>query len=163
MPRTCTVCAHLQRSEIDRALTESTPNRRIAAQYGVSEQSVRRHRADHLPGHVARAKEAERVADADDLLGHLRALRLRTMNLLDRAEAAGDYRTALQGIREARSCVALLLEVEGELDRRNVVNILVAPEWVSIRAVIVTALADHPEARLAVAGALASLDTGTAS
>jgi FixJ family two-component response regulator len=49
MGRICTCCSHPQRREIDQALVQGRDNRRIAARYGLSENAVRRHRAEHIP------------------------------------------------------------------------------------------------------------------
>jgi hypothetical protein len=100
------------------------------------------------------------VANADDLLAQLKALRNKAISLLTKAEAAGDYRTALAGIREARGCIETLMEVEGELDRRNVVTITVHPEWLALRTIILAALAPFPEARQQVAACLTMTGEG---
>ena len=160
MPRVCSICTHSQRSEIDRALVEGATYRTIADRFGLSETALKRHKSEHLPGHVAKAQEAAQVADADDLLQQLKALRNRAIRILQKAETAGDYRTALAGIREARGCIEVLMEVEGELDRRGVTNIIVNPEWVQIRTAILVALQPYPDAAQAVAGRLAVIEGG---
>jgi hypothetical protein len=58
------------------------------------------------------------------------------------------------GIREARGCLELLAEMEGELHRQPVVNVLIAPEWLQLRMVILQALAPFPDARAALATTL---------
>ncbi len=159
MPRVCTVCTHPQRSAIDKALVGGAAFRHIASQFGTSTTALQRHKADHLPAAVATAHEAESVAQADDLLRQLRGLHSKAVSLLLAAERAGDLRTALAGVREARTCLEVLLEVEGELDRRPQVNILVSnPEWLAVRTAIMDALQSHPEARLAVVTALGRVD-----
>lgn len=163
MPRTCTVCGHSQRPEIDRALVEGTTYRTIADGFGLSETALKRHRKDHIPAHVAQAREVGQVADAGDLLQQLKDLRTRAVGILDAAEQSGDYRTALMGIREARSCIETLMEVEGELDRRSIVNVLVAPQWIEVRAVVLNALRPYPEAAQAVANSLVTSEEGNAS
>lgn len=100
------------------------------------------------------------MADADDLLHQLKALRNRAIGILQKAETAGDYRTALMGIREARGCIETLMEVEGELDRRGVTNIIVNPEWVQLRSAMIVALKPYPEAAQAVAGTLQMIEGG---
>lgn len=160
MPRTCTICGHPSRKEIDGQIIESVAFRRIAAQFGVSETSLRRHAESHLPSLLVRARDAEQVADAGSLLDRLQALERRAMGLLSKAEGSGDLRTALAGIREARACLETLAEVSGELDRRPTVNISMSPEWHEVRAVLLDALASYPEARLAVAARLSQLDMG---
>ena len=157
MPRTCTVCSHPERGEIDRALVSRRPFRNIAQQFSPSVWALVRHHDDHLPSALVRAREAQEVAQADDLLAQVRALRSKAMSILLRAELEGDLRTALAGIREARACLELLLEVEGRVDRRPSVNLLVAPEWLTVRATLLEALGAYPDARAAVAGRLLAL------
>ena len=153
MPRTCTICTHPELEAINRALVDGTPNRRIAAHYTVSEQAVRRHKADHLPAHLVKAREAEEIAEADELLSQVRTLQARALTILDKAEGAGDLRAALGAIREARGNLELLAKLLGELDERPI-NVLISPEWIELRAVIVGALELHPEARGAVLSAI---------
>ena len=160
MPRTCTICSHPERAAIDRALVSGEPFRNIAEQTGTSPASLMRHKTDHLPASLVAAKEASEVAQADKLLSELQSLKGKAVALLLKAEQAGDFRTALAGIREARGCIETLLEVEGELDRRPQVNVLVAhPEWLAMRSAILAALQAHPAARRDVVAALGEADT----
>jgi hypothetical protein len=154
MPRSCTVCEHPKREDIDRALVGGASNRSVASLYDVSEAAVRRHKANHLPAKLVMAQAAEEVAEADSLLSQVRDLQGRAYGILDKAEGAGDLRTALGAIREARGNLELLAKLLGELDDRPVVNLTISPEWLQLRAVIVGALEPHPEALSAVVGAL---------
>jgi hypothetical protein len=54
--------------------------------------------------------------------------------------------------------IELLARLIGELDERPQVNVLVSPEWVAARAVVLEALSPYQEARTAVAGRLLQLD-----
>lgn len=160
MPRTCTICTQAKREEIDQVLLAGEPYRHIASRFGTSTAALQRHKAEHVPVHVAKAREAAEVASADDLLEQIKGLRNRAIGILNKAEKAGDYRTALMGIREARACIETLLEVEGELDRRGVVNVTVSADWVEIRTVILAALQPYPEAAQAVAERLQRIQRG---
>ena len=160
MPRSCTVCAHEARTEIDRALVAGETFRHIAARFDTSTGALQRHKADHLPVKLAKAQEAQEVAQADDLLSQVRDLQIRALAILDKAEEAGELRTALFAIREARGNLELLAKLLGELDDRPQVNVLVSPEWLELRAVIVGALETHPEARGAVLRALEGAGNG---
>lgn len=116
MSRECTVCIHPQRADIGRgARGTGRLDSGHSGTYGVSRTSLHRHRSEHLPAHLASAVPADEVADAGDLLAQVHGLRIKSLELLGKAEGAGDYRAALAGVREARACVELLLEVEGEL------------------------------------------------
>ncbi|MGI8405700.1 MAG: hypothetical protein ACR2OE_13225 [Thermomicrobiales bacterium] len=154
MPRLCLVCSHPERAEIDRCLVDSVSFRIVSKRFNVSVASIQRHNKDHVPTHVAKARDAREVADADDLLVQIQDLRKKSLALLARAEQAGDFRTALAGVKEARSCIEVLLEIEGKLDRRPSFSVTLSPQWVSMRTVIIGALRDHPEAAQAVAAAL---------
>jgi amidase len=74
------------------------------------------------------------------------------------ARSAGDLRTALADVREARACVELLAEMSQQLDRRPTLNLLVAPEWLAMRSTLLDALRPYPEARSAVAASLMRLE-----
>lgn len=80
MPRRCSICIHPDRDKIDRALLAGEAYRRIAAQFSLSEASVRRHRADHLSPILVQAEEAAR---ADSLLDQLQAVMARVQKLFD--------------------------------------------------------------------------------
>jgi hypothetical protein len=117
---------------------------------------VYRHKLEHLPVHLVKAQDAAEVAQADNLLGQVKSLQARALTILDKAEASGDLRTALSAIREARGNLELLAKLLGELQQEGTVNVLVAPEWLTLRSTIVTVLEPYPQAREAVLEALSA-------
>ena len=85
MGRTCTVCSHPERAEIDRALLAGETKRTIAARYGLSATAVQNHKA-HVPPALAKAHEAKEVARADSLLGMVRSQYDRALRHIDASE-----------------------------------------------------------------------------
>ena len=162
MPRTCTVCTHDLRHEINVALVHREPYRAIARQYRVSKDALQRHAHEHLPKLLVEATQALEVAEADDLLGEVRDLQARTLAILEATEETHEHRTALAAIREARSNLELLARLLGELDERPQVNILITPEWLELRTAIVVALERYPDARGDVLRALEGVGNGRA-
>jgi len=162
MPRPCSICQHDDREAINRELAGNTAIPALAAKYRVSEDALLRHKANHLPAALAKAHEAGEIAHGDDLLQQVRQLRGKAISILMQAERAGDLKTALMGVREARACVELLLEVEGELNRAPVVNLTLSVEWQQTRQIILHALSGHPEAKQAVVLALSASTGATA-
>ena len=159
MPRRCTVCAHPAAEDINKALVAGEPYRSVANRYeSLSQAAVQRHQENHIPAALAKAKAAGEVANADDLLESVRGLQERVLAILGKAEKAGELRTALAAIREARGNLELLAKLLGELDDRPQVNVLVSPQWIEIRAVLLETLTAYPEARSAVAGRLLELE-----
>jgi hypothetical protein len=105
---------------------------------------------------MAKAEEALEITRADTLLDQVRDLVTKACGLTDRAEHAGDLRTALSGVREVRGCLELLARVTGELQNNTTVNVAIIqnPEWIALRTKIITALQPHPAARSAVLQAI---------
>ena len=163
MPRKCSVCTHPDRENIDEALVGATAISTISAKYrDISEDALGRHKANHLPEKLVKAKEAQEIAEADDLLADVRSLQERTLAILEAAEESNQHNTALAAIREARRNLELLAKLLGELDAGPTVNVLISPEWLELRTVIVGALEPHPDARGAVLRALEGASNGRA-
>jgi hypothetical protein len=151
MPRTCSICSHPARDQVNADVVAGTALRGIARRFAVSEDALLRHRMAHLPVALTRAHEAAEVAHADSLLDQLRGLEAKALAILTHAEEAGDLRTALLAIGQARNCLELLAKLEGELENANTtVNVTLAAEWPVLRQRIVGALEPFPEARQAV-------------
>jgi hypothetical protein len=88
MTRSCKICRHPKRDDIEADLRGGTPYRDIARRHGVSKDAVSRHRANHI-----RHTETELAAASE-----IKAL-------LDKAEASPNWSATLLAVREARRCV----------------------------------------------------------
>ena len=145
MPQLCSVCTHPDRAAIDQEILVGTPVRDIAGHYGIGKSSIDRHKK-HIPVALLKAQEAVVVSNADTLLHQVKDLQSKALQILTDAQAAGDPKTALMAIREARSTLELLGKVSGELSGQSVnvavgVSLLTTPEW----AVMIRVLAKHSE------------------
>lgn len=160
MPRVCTVCAHEERPAIDRALVGGTACREVAALYRVSADSVERHAAKHLPKMLVDARHAADDERALDVIKQLRAINGASLRILHEAQQGQDPQTALKAVDRIQRQIELQAKLLGDLDDRPQVNVIVSPEWVSIRGEILVALRPYPEARQAVAARLVALEGG---
>jgi hypothetical protein len=120
MPRTCTVCQHQDRSAIDSALIGNGPMRIIADRYGLSKTAVLRHKATHLPQHLAKAKQVSEVASASNLVDELLKLTKKTRDVLSRALRGKHYDLALKAIGRLEKQLELKARLLGELEDRGV-------------------------------------------
>ncbi len=155
MPRKCAICIHPKLDDLNRHLLEGEPLRPLAKRFGVTYDALYRHNMRHLPSGLLQAQAAAKVASADTLLEQVCTLRDKALSLLDAAEHAGDLRTALVGVRETRACLELLAKLQGELAQEGTtVNVLFAPQWLSLRTVILQALDPYPEAKARLVEAL---------
>ncbi len=113
----CCICAHKSRTEIDQEIIRGTSLRTIAKQFGATKSSLYDHqKAGHISASVAKAEEARQIANGEDLLKWTKGLLSKSISYMNKAETAGDLRTAISAIREARGCVELLGQVTGELE-----------------------------------------------
>jgi hypothetical protein len=135
----CSVCALPTAGAINERLRSGRSARAVAGEYGLSYDALTRHARNHAAHRPVLAPE--HGADADPLDELTAALRLRALagNPADTRE----YRLALAAQSAARHATA---------PARSLVT---EPEWIAVRTAILRALEDYPEARLAVAAALA--------
>ncbi len=157
--------------------------RRISEDFGYSETALRRHLNEHLAVELsqvkaakeearaealetAKAKEMEdlkdgikegmaaRLENAAGFLDQLKEVRTKAANLLDMAEGAQDLRAAGIFLRELREQIKLMAELEGKLASQPQINILLDPQWIELRTVIIQALDPFPQAKEAVVFAI---------
>ena len=129
MPRTCTVCRHVQREQIEQDLLSGDSYRNIADRFGTSKTALVRHRGAHLPRELVKARDEQGVLRGDRLLDGVRtgedraeSLYVAAETILKRALAVKDLKTAIQSIRaavgvmgEARAYLELRGRLSGEL------------------------------------------------
>ena len=84
MPRRCTVCDHPEKHSIDETLVTGAPYRSVAKRYGLSESAVYRHKTEHLPAHLLKARKADEVARGDAFLEQVRHLQSHALDILDK-------------------------------------------------------------------------------
>jgi len=84
MLRWCAVCDHPKKHSIDEALVGGASYRSVARRFELSESSVYRLKTSYLPVHLLKARKAEEVAQADDLLGQVRNLQAHALDILDK-------------------------------------------------------------------------------
>jgi hypothetical protein len=120
MAMTCSVCRSPNVMEINESLVAGGTLRSIADRWSVSKTSLLRHKADHLPKTLLKAKDAAEVLSADNLLDTVGELEGDARRIAKAAEASGDLRVALAGIRELVRITELLAKLTGQLDGKPV-------------------------------------------
>lgn len=105
---------------------------------------------------VAEAKEgmAARLENAASFIDQLNEVRAKAASLLDQAEASDNLRAAGTFLKELREQIRLMAELEGKISNQPTVNVLVNPEWIELRTVIIQALDPFPQAKEAVVHAI---------
>src|SRR5262245_11860113 len=172
--RACKCCQHRERAAIDLALARGVSTAAVGKRYGISTDSVYRHRRNHLPPQL-RAKliagpdldidlDKLKEAESQSLLANLVALRHRLFASLDVAEECGDSNMVCRVTAQIHQNPELTGKLLGDLGvgSTTVTNVLVLPAYVEMRMELINALRPFPEAARAVAAALHRLEARAA-
>ncbi len=124
MARKCKACGHKKRKEIDRDLIANVPYRTMTLTYDITRQSLIRHKDNHLPKGLVKAKEVKEVIQAGNLLERLIGLQLEARQILGKVKVTENFTTALAAIRELSRLMEIEAKVTGEIKEASVqVNI----------------------------------------
>lgn len=172
MATQCKTCHHPERAKIELGLAHRVPVRVLANKYGLTKESIFRHKNRHLTPQLRAALlkavrpseidlEQLKHSESEGLLQHLVAQRARLYALSDQAETLGDLRAAAQLQGRLISNLELTAKLLGELRTASatvVTNILVSEEYHTLRAALIQALRPFADARQAVARVLQSVE-----
>jgi len=139
-----------------------TGNRRVASQYGLTEISVRRHRREHIPELLTKAKESVEREEARDLETALAREIRDIQRLKGAAEEGEDYRTALYACDKALKALELQAKVMQIIQTSPTLNLHLSAEWIELRTTLLCALEAYPEARGSVLRSLEGAGGGAA-
>ena len=160
MPRPCRVCTHPDAAAINAALVRGVPSlRKIAVSHGLHPGATLRHKRNHLAAGIVREEQAiQRVSG--QIVGHhgtiteeLQALRAKADDLLGKAEADKDWKTALLAVREMRQLIESYERIT--TDRRAMAqDVAQSPSWRRLQSRLVEALRPVPGAIEALQSAI---------
>jgi hypothetical protein len=168
--RTCSLCKHPKRHEIDEAMANHVPLRALTKQFGTSIGTLSRHKEHMIQGYARILPERKDVLAPPDPakleeaarshLGEVVDLKHRAMAALDKAEEADNNPAAVVWFREVRSTLELLCKIklaEAQQAREfpcETGNLEKSAEWRDLRARMLDALLPFGEARAALLGAM---------
>jgi len=128
MPRSCSICTHSKTSAITKTILGGASNKSVADRFGVTASAVQRHRTGCLRSprketvsaavggdKPALASPRFESATPQELVAGTARLVDEALELLEHAKDAGDRKTALAALREARDGLALLMRASGML------------------------------------------------
>jgi hypothetical protein len=172
----CHCCAHREHTAIDVALARGVSVLALSRRYGLTTDSIYRHRKLHIPPQL-KAKllagpdtsidlDKLRETESQSLLANLIALRNRLFALFDYAEEQGDTHLLTRVSSQLHKNLQVTGELVGDLgagSTTTINNVLIMPAYVEMRVELVKALAPFPEARAAVAQVLHQIENKAAA
>jgi hypothetical protein len=155
----CSFCLHPQRQEFERKIASKELSMSKAAQLMDSNKAtVSRHMRNCFPKKVAEWVKPE--ASKEETLNVVNALiesHDTTLKILKDSLDEGDRRTALMALQTEIKQLELTAKLTGQLNEAPQVNLLMNPEFMKLKQIIVKELAPYPEARVALSDALDAL------
>jgi hypothetical protein len=173
--RLCNCCHHRERAGIDLALARGVSVRALARRYGLSIDSLFRHRKAHLSPQLRASLIAGpdldidldklRETESQSLLANLVNLRGRLFSSLDVAEECRDGTMLARIAGQLHNNLEITARLVGSLSNGHttVNNVLIQPAYVSMRIELVNALRPFPEAARAVASVLHTIESKAAA
>jgi hypothetical protein len=178
--RLCKVCKHQDRWRIELLRAGGASLDSLAAKFNLDRDAIWRHwtkhvsdeaKATYLCGPAEMASLAEKAAaEGDSVLDYLRMCRSTLVSQLAAMGEAGDARAVGYIAGQLTKTLETMARVTGEIGDLarsvtvNNTNIAVVnhPQFASVQACMLRALAPFPDARGAVVAALRDLDAGNA-
>jgi AcrR family transcriptional regulator len=163
MARSCSVCAHLESFTINEELIVGGVSvRDIARRYGVSKDAVQRHK-QHIPDLLVKARDHAERGDVEALVDRLEELARETRAILRETRSGDDKdnELALKAIARLEKQLELEAKILEIIKTAPVINLVSNPQWIELRAVILTALEEHPDARGSVLSAIEGVSNGS--
>ena len=124
----CSICNHPKRTEIERDLLVCPSLAPVAAQYHLSLEEARKHKA-RLKVRVAYTRKQLEQLQLEESLARLRVLLDKTMQVLTRAEENGDLKMMLQAIREAGRLTKMLHSMDREQEAATLFLTATSKDW----------------------------------
>jgi hypothetical protein len=113
--RACPVCSHPNVNEANRRLIVGEEATAVAGWLGLKPGAVMRHKRYHVPRLLQKVHEGEQLLSARSLVDIFNALFERLEKVIQRCEAAGDWRAVIVALREQREWVqdAVKMQIGG--------------------------------------------------
>ena len=155
----CRIRCYRKRAQIDVAIAEHRATKGMAARFGISRDSIYRHRRRHLTSAML-AKLASGSAytvenltelksrESERLLSNAVEIRRRLYENAEAAERAGDHKAATSSyavILKSLELMGKLLDQFKGHERTTVNQLIISPDYLRLRAALIGVLAPYPE------------------
>ena len=159
----CSACRHPDHERYEQQIIDGTITQTQAAQaMGIEQSTLSRHMNQCLHRRLAEAglKPAQVEAEVPNVLKHAVDAHKTTLELIDEAHAAGDLRACFMGLQTELKQLQFLATLTGQTDSSPELNLYLTSDYITLQQVLITSLADFPEARMKLSEALARLSSG---
>jgi hypothetical protein len=182
MGRSCTICHHLKRADIELALLEGELTGVIADRFEVTSSALKRHRSNHMNAEARQHLEllGQGALDLPEVISEEKALRLsqhisakevlldlkdKAQWIFDSADGKDSYRVKLSAITELRNivetmfkCALIAAEFEENAGQKEQDE---GPPWPRVKEALIELCRKCPAAREEIVAAIGRLEDDT--
>lgn len=128
----------------------------------VDKATLSRHMNKCLPRRLVEEGLKPEHADVEvpNVLQHAVNAHKETLELIGEAHMTGDIRACFLGRQTELKQLQFIATLTHQTDSQPQLNLFLSPEFITLQQVVDVTLADHPEARVKLADALARLGSG---
>ena len=112
MGQSCKVCMHKSRIEIDRQLVKGISKAQVSREFGISEDSLRNHFANHLSRQMKTSIELKGKEEGLQVLNLLENMILGVQAVVDKASSKNQDAKYLAATKELRNGLELLSKIQ---------------------------------------------------
>lgn len=156
--RSCKVCAHPRRPEIDAQLRAGRDGTRVAQDFGIPTSTLYRHRGKCLKSSENSSQPSD-LGTAEEIAAALRELHCAAREILADAGAETDPKKRVEALRVARQVLSDLGKLTAGVGPSQE-SLHRSEAWAELRSLLLDALRPHPAARRDVVAVLRSWEEG---
>jgi len=155
----CKLCSYSNRLSIEKAVaTHKLSYTAAGDKVGCSKSAIQRHMKNHVSEKVQKAANSIEAAEGLDVLKQVIDSHKIVWNIIAQSYQDGDLKTALAACDTETRQLKLAALVSGQLNEAPQVNVLLNPEFVQLKQLIIKTLAPYPDARLKLSKVLTEFD-----
>lgn len=158
----CAFCNYRDAALLEQQIaTKQLTQVQAATIIGCNKSTISRHMGKCVPKKVAEWVKPE--AAKEETLNVVNALlesRERILSIYDDARQTGDMRAAIQALQCEVSQLSLMGKLSGQFSDGAQVNILMNPEFVKLKQMLIKTLEPYPEARVRLSERLMEMNEG---
>lgn len=155
MPMPCFMCHYKDRATIERQVAKGMSYRKAGRIVGCDQGAISAHFRNHVAPELRKELETKDPADMIAVVDELVAAHKTTLELIDEARLSGDIKACFTGQQTQLKQLEFYGKLTGMTAERAEINLYMSPEFVQLQQLVVTSLADYPEARVRLGEALA--------
>jgi hypothetical protein len=151
----CKLCHYEDRASIERQVSLGMTYREAGRIVGCDHGAISRHFENHVTEDLRNQLAVKEPANMIDVIDEISTAHTDTLEVIGEARIAGDTKAYFAGRAVQLKQLESYARLTGQSTEHAEINLYMSPEFMQLQQLVVTSLADYPEARAKLGEALA--------